>query len=111
MKNINKMNQVIFLLLIFAVIGIYSFAFSAPAEKAQCGGAVEIHAGAYKTGCLTGPGGTVNFTTNGRGTAYITDLCPGNYSVCVQDWGAATFMLPCHCEIGVTVPNNVDCSC
>ena len=106
------MKKTAILLSILAVIAAYIFTFAIPAaEKPYWSGAVEIHAGANKTGCLTGPGGTVNFTTNASGIAYITNLPQGDYYVCVQDWGNLNFKLPCACEIMVSVPNNADCAC
>lgn len=107
------MKKTAFILAVLAAIAAYSFELTVPAaaEKGYWSGAVEIHAGKNKTGCLTGPGGTTPFTTDGSGVAYIPGLPQGNYYVCVMDWGNQNFTLSCDCEIIVTVPNNADCAC
>jgi hypothetical protein len=79
--------------------------------KAFGGGAVEIQAGAFLNGCVNGNGMSIPFTTNGSGTANVTGLSAGTYTICVENWGTTTFYSNGGSEIIVGVPNNADCTC
>jgi hypothetical protein len=115
MKTILKRN----VLSLFVIAATLAFGFSISAPQAGGsltgkyfgGGAVEIHAGAYLNGCVTGSSGTILFTTDGSGNAYISGLSAGTYYVCVENWGNTSFYNDGASEGVVTVPNNADCKC
>lgn len=107
------MKIAVYIISMVAVTMLSAYAFSPDAQQAYGGGGVHFQAGPNLHGCVTGI--TVLFSdtffTNSSGTANVSGLPAGKFSVCVENWGAATFTSDGASEISVNVPNNVDCSC
>ena len=82
-------------------------------SQADCGGAVNISGPAGHKGCLTNlnTGEIRCFKLDDTGNHYEAKLCAGNYSICIEDWGSASFYSNGASEIGITVSNNNDCTC